>query len=131
MTFKTRLFCCAGIAGVLNGCVLPLYNSCSIQGKWYLQGYEKTHSILFKRNKRFEYDYNGDGKRDIWGSYEILFDRLIRFTDAKDEMETLWVHHGFHHYSVVGRELQFAFYADQCLPRKMTLDSTWSKINED
>jgi hypothetical protein len=82
--------------------------------------------LKFKKDGTFTVDSNADGKRDIWGRYELL-DNRVKFTDEMPRVTTDCYEPGFYYYSVQKGELNFDLVADHCKPRKYILSLRFVK----
>lgn len=77
--------------------------------------------LTFTNDRRYLVDFNGDGQEDIWGKYELLRNRIrmdyegaIKSTDCYTP--------GFYLFEVKKNVLVFDLIADQCIPRRMSLN---------
>ena len=90
-------------------------------GAWEFKDSSQGPLVLtFRKAQTFEVDYNADGKKDIWGQYE-LWENRIKFTDDKPREITDCFEPGFYYYLIKNHELYFDLLADHCRPRKYVL----------
>ena len=109
---------------VMAGCSLIPQNwkvPEKLTGAWQFKDSSQGPLVLtFRKNQTFEVDYNADGKKDIWGQYE-LWEKRIKLTDDKPRVITDCFEPGFYYYSIKNYELHFDLLADHCRPRKYVL----------
>lgn len=120
-------------AGGFSGCALCDHYGGPpnrLAGKWKFK-YSSLGPLVLKFNKNgtFIVDSNADGKRDIWGRYELL-DNRVKFIDDLPRINTDCYEAGFYNYSVVKGELNFDLVADHCKPRKYILSLRFVKKND-
>lgn len=96
-----------------------------LQGTW---GYANTENgpltLTFRRNHTFEVDGDGDGQKDIWGTYD-LFENRITFKEEAPRHLTECTEWGFYHYYFAKGQLNFTVVADQCRPRRLVLEQAF------
>lgn len=90
-----------------------------------------TFTIRFKNDNTFEVDFSGDGKRDIWGTYALLSNGMLKITDSEDCKETICRHAGFYTCRLTSNNLIITLYVDECAPRKYSLDTLWERQTTD
>lgn len=96
-------------------------------GAWTLKNKSLGPLVLkFDKRGNFIVDSNADGKKDIWGRYE-LFGNRVKFIDDLPRLNTDCYEAGFYHYSVKKGELRFDLFADHCKPRKYILNLPFVK----
>ena len=90
-------------------------------GAWeFKDSFQGPLVLTFRKDQTFEVDYNADGKKDIWGQYE-LWEKRIKLTDDKPRVITDCFEPGFYYYAIDNNELHFDLLADHCRPRKYVL----------
>ena len=83
-------------------------------------------TLKFDKYGNFMVDADADGKKDIWGRYELL-DNRVKLTDEQPRITTDCYEAGFYYYSVAKGELNFDLLADHCKPRKYILSLRFIK----
>ncbi len=124
--------CSFGLMGVLillgTGCcrLIPPYGRPTgpeLLGQWVYEDPAAGVMILtFHDDFTYVVDYNGDGERDIWGQY-VLRPQWIRMDNESARVRTDCVTPGFYKYNVNRGRLKFSTVADQCVPRRLSLQA--------
>lgn len=92
-----------------------------IVGEWIYPDRNVGPMILtFTNDQTYIVDYNGDGRRDIWGQYSLRRGR-IRMDYEKATRHTECYTPGIYHVEIGKDSLAFELIADQCQPRKYAL----------
>ena len=112
-----------GLLGVVfclmtGGCAAK---SSGLVGKWVFADKSQGPLVLsFTQDGGFIVDAEADGKKDIWGRYE-LFGQRVEFVDAQPWIGSDCHESGFHDFTIEEGTLRFSESADSCLPRKSVL----------
>ena len=117
------VLCLTGLSACVTG-------TSSIRGEWGFE--DKTMGPLvlaFLGDGTFIVDANADGKKDIWGHYD-LFGRRIQFRDEEPRVTTDCYEPGFHYYEIDKGVLRFSEFAEQCKPRKYILSYPMKRIKK-
>ena len=131
--FKTGLAVIL-FALIAGGCATLEYGGTSgyIVGAWRFKKAENgPQTLTFKRDGTFELDTDGNGARNIWGSYRISRDWLI-LNDIGGESTFDCGQEGAYLYKVSknNEDLGFTLMADQCPPRTQAMSQQWTRIHK-
>jgi hypothetical protein len=102
----------------------------NIIGAWKFKSSENgPQTLTFKKDGTFELDTDGNGVRNIWGSYRLSRDWLI-LNDVGGESTFDCGQEGAYIYKVSknDEDLKFTLMADQCVPRTQALSAEWTRI---
>lgn len=100
----------------------------SVIGKWKYKDTNLGPQILtFRKDGVYEVDTNGDGTKDIWGSYRISRDWFF-LNDIGGDFVSDCAQQGAYTYRVKNNVLTFTLTADQCVPRSEAMIVEWQKI---
>ena len=117
---------------IFTGCASFSPRQAKLVGQWRFQDPALgPHTISFTHDNQFTLDYNGDNQKDIWGHYDIVLNKYIKFEDAREEMFTVCLHSGYYAFTIHNNELTFETFADTCGPRIGTLLAGWKKVTAD
>jgi hypothetical protein len=122
----------AMIVLVASGCATLAYTGTAgnIFGAWKFKDPQNgPHTLTFKRDGIFELDTDGNGEKNIWGSYRLSQDWLI-LNDLGGESTFDCGQEGAYRYRVSKNDLDLTFtlMADQCPPRTQALSPVWTRI---
>lgn len=98
----------------------------TLVGSWKLknQNEEPAAILTFKKDETFKLDLEGDGIVDLEGTYSIYGSRL-QLTEIDANAAIHCSHSGFYDYTIQGKELNFAVFAEECAPRQEILTGIW------
>ena len=120
---------------ILSGCasVGASGTAGNVTGTWKFKDPNYGPQMLtFRRDGMYELDYDGNGVKDIWGTYRISQNWLI-MNDIGGDFIFDCGQQGAYYYKVTGKELTFILMADQCPSRHEAMSVQWvraSKPNE-
>lgn len=98
-------------------------------GKWQLKDPSQGSQVLtFRKDYVFEVDRDGDGAKDVWGTYTLYFDKRFTIANEGGDMSNDCYQPGTYHYKFSGNKLKFILIADECSSRRDSLGSVWQKI---
>jgi hypothetical protein len=103
-----------------------------IVGAWRFKNPENgPQTLTFKRDGTFELDTDGNGIKNIWGSYRLSQDWVI-LNDVGGESTFDCAQEGAYSYQVSKNDetLKFTLMADQCVPRTQAMSMEWSRIHK-
>ncbi|MGE0268229.1 MAG: hypothetical protein AB7S78_07225 [Candidatus Omnitrophota bacterium] len=108
--------CCSVMQDIAQRPIFP------IVGSWVYQNQAAGPMILtFTNDHRYLVDFDGDGQEDIWGKYELLRNRIrMDYEDAVNSTDCFTP--GYYLFNIKKDELVFHLVADQCIPRRLSLN---------
>ena len=98
-------------------------------GKWTLKDSSQGNPVVtFRKDHVFEVDHEGDGVKDVWGTYTLYFDQRFTIVNEGGNMPNDCYQPGTYHYKFSRNTLKFFVIADECSSRRESLGLTWQKI---
>ncbi|GEM_PF-2621766 len=102
----------------------------NVIGSWKFKDPNFGPQILtFRDDEIYELDYDGDGKKDIWGSYRISRNWLF-LNDLGGDFVFDCGQDGAYTYRVKGDIMTFMLMADQCPARHEAMSVEWEKVHK-
>lgn len=99
-----------------------------LKGSWVYADPQNGPVVLtFHKDRTFELDGDGDGKKDIGGTYE-LFENRVTFKEEYPQQMTQCTQWGYYNYAVEHANLNFTVMADQCDPRELVLSQPFVRL---
>ena len=119
---------------IASGCATLDYTGTAgnIIGSWKFKNDQNgPQTLTFKRGGVYELDTDGNGSKDIWGSYRLSRDWLI-LNDVGGDFAYDCGQEGAYLYRVSpnNEEITFTLMADQCPPRTKAMSVEWSRIHK-
>ena len=97
-------------------------------GKWTLKNSSQGNQLLtFRKDNIFEVDLEGDGTKDIGGTYTLYFDQRMTIHNDGGNVPTDCYQPGTYNYKFSGNTLKFFVIADECSSRRESLGAVWQK----
>lgn len=101
-----------------------------ITGSWkFNDPANGPQKITFAKDGTYQLDFDGDGKKDIWGLYRISQDWII-LNDIGGDFVFDCGQQGAYSYRIVDDVLTFKIMADQCPSRSQAMSEQWARVIE-
>lgn len=101
-----------------------------ITGSWKFQDPNNgPQKLTFRKNGTYELDFDGDGKKDIWGDYKISHDWLI-LKDTGGDFVFDCSQQGAYGFSIEEDVLTLKLMGDQCPSRSQAMSMPWLRVRE-
>ena len=98
-------------------------------GKWTLKDSSQEKQVMtFRKDYIFELDREGDGTKDVWGTYALFFDQRLTIDNEGGDIENDCHQPGSYYYKFSGKGLKIFMIGDECSSRRESLGSAWQKI---
>lgn len=132
MPFKAGLVII--VLAVVSGCASLQYggNAGNITGPWKFKDAQNgPQTLTFKKDGVYELDTDGNGVKNIWGSYRLSQNWLI-INDVGGEYSFDCGQEGAYLYKVGknNQDLTFTLMADQCPARVQAMSVEWTRIHK-
>lgn len=104
------------------------FNPNPFVGKWISQDAEQGMATLnFRRDRVYELDVEGDGVPDVWGRYQIIFEKEIVFKAEGGNISHDCYQSGIYNYRFSWSRVRYYLIGDQCTSRKQLLSAPWKR----
>ena len=101
-----------------------------ITGSWQFKDpVNGIQRLKFLRDGTYQLDFNGDGKKDIWGEYRLSQDWLI-MNDVGGDFVFDCGQQGAYRFDITNDVLTFRLMGDQCQSRTQAMSVEWVRVNE-
>ena len=118
------------IAGEISAAEFRGISSHKITGSWkFKDSNDGPQKITFLKDGTYNLDFDGDGKRDIWGSYRISQDWII-LNDVGGDFVFDCGQQGAYSFRINDDILTFTMMADQCPSRSQAMSVQWARAIE-
>ena len=105
-------------------------SSKKITGSWkFSDPANGPQKLSFGKDGTYQLDFDGDGKKDIWGSYRLSQDWII-MNDVGGDFVFDCGQQGAYTYSITDDVLTFKIMADQCPSRSQAMTEQWTRVVE-
>jgi hypothetical protein len=106
------------------------FTSKKITGSWKFQDPNNgPQKLTFHKNGNYELDFDGDGKKDIWGLYKIAQDWLI-LKDIGGDFVFDCSQQGAYTFRIENDVLTLMTMGDQCPSRSQAMSMPWLRVIE-
>jgi len=101
-----------------------------ITGSWkFNDSVNGPQKLSFNKDGTYHLDFDGDGKKDIWGLYRLSQDWII-MNDIGGDFVFDCGQQGAYSYHIDDDVLTFRIMADQCPSRSQAMSEQWLRITE-
>ena len=101
-----------------------------ITGSWqFTDSANGPQKLSFAKDGTYQLDFDGDGKKDIWGLYRISQNWII-MNDIGGDFVFDCGQQGAYSYRIANDVLTFRIMADQCPSRSQAMGEQWTRVIE-
>ena len=101
-----------------------------IAGSWQFKDpVNGKQKLKFFKDGTYQLDFNGDGKKDIWGEYRESQDWLI-MNDTGGDFVFDCGQQGAYRFNITNDVLKFRLMGDQCESRTQAMSVEWVRVKE-
>lgn len=101
-----------------------------IVGTWQFKDpVNGQQKLKFLKDGTYELDFNGDGKKDIWGEYRQSQDWVI-MNDIGGDFVFDCGQQGAYRFEITNDVLKFHIMGDQCQSRTQAMSVDWVRVQE-
>ena len=124
-----KILLIVGLAILTSGCACKNMSapskSTGLNGKWqFKDSFQGNDHLTFRSGDQFEFDYDGNGQQDVWGTYSLDWNN-IAFLNKGGAISSDCEAEGKYKYILAQNELRFELQSDACNARTRSLEMIW------